>query len=41
MDKERYEKPVMLTFDEREALEEAEMESLTSPPPSAWSCVRG
>lgn len=36
----KYEKPTITSFDERAVLESAEVK-VSSPPPSAWSCVRG
>jgi len=37
-----YEKPTITTFDAEEATAAATMDKkVSSPPPSAWSCVRG
>ena len=37
-----YEKPTITTFDAEEAVVNSSIDQkVTSPPPSAWSCVRG
>ncbi len=36
----KYEKPSIVTFDEKTVLMESEVK-VSAPPPSAWSCVRG
>ncbi len=37
----KYEKPTIVTFDEKSVIENSNDVKVSGPPPSAWSCVRG